>query len=224
MRLLLKILLGVCIAFLASSAIGAGWFFLYSGDLPGLKEVKKFSPSSSTVVTFGCESTPIHAVSYVELGTILPTAIIAAEGRTPDRANRVFESQVARRLCCDPSKMLYRHIQEWRAANQLRLKFTKQQILTMYANTAYFANGAIGVEAASEHFYGKHVSELDLAQAAMIAGMMRSPNMYSPERHPEKATQRRDQVLDVMVAQGAISAAQADVAKSVSAKCEAVSR
>ena len=71
----------------------------------------------------------------------------------------------------------------------------------------------MGAENASLHYYAKHASDLDIAQAAMIAGLLKSPAMYSPERHPDRAKERRDFVIQGMLRSGSITAEQADAAE-----------
>lgn len=222
MRILRNALLafaGLCVTIVAAALC---WLYLYSGDIPNLGGIAAFAPSDVSIVAYDCAAARITVVPYDRVGQNVVAATRAAEGD-----DRIVSLQIARRLFCNyknQTQTLQRHLLEYKLSARLRRRFTSSQILTIYLNGAYFGEGVFGIENAAHHYYGKGSSDLDLAQAAMIAGMMRSPNMYSRERHPEKATQRRDQVLDAMVAQGAISAAQADVAKSVSAKCEAVSR
>lgn len=85
--------------------------------------------------------------------------------------------------------------------------------MTIYLNRAYFARELIGAENASLHYYGKHAAELDLAQAALIAGLIKSPTIYSPEHHPDRAKQRRDLVIQAMLKNGVITAEQAQDAE-----------
>jgi membrane peptidoglycan carboxypeptidase len=110
-------------------------------------------------------------------------------------------------------KILKRHLLECKASVQLRRRFTHEQLLTIYLNRAYFGNDLIGTENASLHYYGKRASELDLAQAALIAGLIKAPNIYSPERHPDRAKERRDFVIEGMVRNGTITAEQAQMAE-----------
>jgi hypothetical protein len=215
MRFLFRFFVGALIVVVALVAGGTGWFFLYSGDLPGLKGVTKFAPATAVTVVDECNGKPVLVVPYTKLGINLQLALIAAEAPNPDRASQVFAGRIAMNSFCTGSRMLKRHLQEWRASNQLHLKLTPDELLTIYANKAYFGDGLIGVETASQHFYGKHASELDVAQAAMIAGMLKAPRLYSPELRPERAKQRRDQVIDAMVTQGAITTSQAEAAKAM---------
>jgi len=109
--------------------------------------------------------------------------------------------------------MLKRHLLEYKASVQLRRRFSPEQLLTMYLNRAYFGNDLIGVENASLHYYGKHASELNVAQAALIAGLLRGPSIYSPERHPERAKEGRDLIIQAMLRNGTITSVQAEAAE-----------
>jgi membrane peptidoglycan carboxypeptidase len=111
---------------------------------------------------------------------------------------------------------LKRHVLEYKASVQLRRRFTPEQLLTIYLNLAYFGNDLIGVESASLHYYGKHASELEIPQAALIAGLIKSPSRYSPERHPDRAKERRDEVIGEMLRNGVITAEQAAAAQQSS--------
>ena len=77
-------------------------------------------------------------------------------------------------------RMLQRHLFEYKAAVQMRRRFSTEQLVTIYLNQASFGQDLVGAESASLHYYGKHASDLDIAQAAMIAGLLRSPNLDYP--------------------------------------------
>ena len=84
----------------------------------------------------------------------------------------------------------------------------------MYLNRIYFGQGTYGVETASLYYFGKHVEDIDLAEAATLAAIPKSPNYYNPIENPEASKERRDLVLDQMVKYGYISQAEADTAKA----------
>jgi membrane peptidoglycan carboxypeptidase len=92
-----------------------------------------------------------------------------------------------------------RKLRELRYAVGLEKRFTKDQILERYLNIAYFGDGAYGVEAAARHYFGTHAAGLTLAQAATLAGIVRSPTTYNPHLHPKRGAQRRDLVLARML-------------------------
>ena len=97
-----------------------------------------------------------------------------------------------------PEKTIKRKVEEALLANKLEKSYTKDQILELYLNTIYFGHGAYGVEAASQVYFGKGVEKLDLAESAMLAGVIKSPGRYSPYLDPTAAKQRRDTVLGQM--------------------------
>lgn len=95
-------------------------------------------------------------------------------------------------------------------------KYTKEEILEMYVNDSCLGGTIYGVEEASKYYFGKHVSELSLPEASLLAGMYQAPNRYDPYKHPEDAEKRRSTVLSLMVRHGYITKEEADMAKSVS--------
>jgi len=95
-------------------------------------------------------------------------------------------------------KSIDRKVQEARLAVLLEKQMSKHQILQAYLNETYFGNGAYGIQAASEYYFGIDVSKLSLAQAATLAGVIRSPETYEPIHHPKGARARRDLVLQRM--------------------------
>ncbi|NKZ08567.1 penicillin-binding protein [Actinomadura latina] len=107
-----------------------------------------------------------------------------------------------------------RKVRELRYAVAVEEKFGKDEILRRYLNIAYYGDGAYGIEAASRHYFSKHASELNLAEAALLAGVIRYPYAYDPIRHPGEARQRRDTVLDRMAQLGWVDPAKAEAAKS----------
>jgi penicillin-binding protein 1A len=121
--------------------------------------------------------------------------------------------QLARNSLPLGGRTLNRKILEALVALRIEEKFTKQQILELYINRIYFGAGCYGVETASQIYFGKNASKLNLAEAALLAGIIRGPNKFSPLRNPEGAAAQRDAVLDRMVELKKISLAQANEAK-----------
>lgn len=113
---------------------------------------------------------------------------------------------------------IVRKVQEMRYAMALERHLTKDQILAGYLNIAYFGSGAYGAEAASKHYFSKKASELDLPQAALLAGLVQRPVGYDPTVNPTLAKERRDVVLDRMLSQKMITQRQAARAKRTTIK------
>ena len=126
--------------------------------------------------------------------------------------------QLARGFFLTPEKTYKRKIAEIMITYQLEDRFSKQQIFEMYANQINLGQrGSFAVNGfgeAAQAYFGKNLKQLNLAECALLAGMIQRPNYFSPYRHPERASERRNLVLDSMVETGAITAAQADAAKS----------
>ncbi|MBS3808853.1 MAG: PBP1A family penicillin-binding protein, partial [Desulfobacterales bacterium] len=112
--------------------------------------------------------------------------------------------QLAKTLFLTPEKSLERKLKEAILALQMERRYTKDEILELYLNQVYFGSGAYGVETAARTYFGKPVSELNLAECALIAGLPKSPSTYSPLINPELALKRRDLVLRQMLETGKI--------------------
>src|SRR5216683_491484 len=122
--------------------------------------------------------------------------------------------QLARNLFLSPDRSFYRKVQEALLAIQIERRFTKPQIFTLYANQIFLGHGAYGFEAASEYYFSKPARQLKLEEAALLAGLPKAPQYYSPITHPERAVRRRNLVLNAMLEDGKITAAQAADAKN----------
>jgi len=105
-------------------------------------------------------------------------------------------------------RTITRKLKEAALAWQLEQRWTKDQILTAYLNTIYFGNGAYGVERAARTYFGHSAAKLNLAEAALLAGIPEDPSLYDPVAHPQTAKQRRAVVLQLMLQQGVINAAR----------------
>ena len=121
--------------------------------------------------------------------------------------------QLARNSLPLGGRTISRKLLEAMVALRIERQFTKQQILELYVNRIYFGNGCYGVETASQAYFGKSASQLNLPEAALLAGLIRSPNRFSPLKNPQGAAVQRNVVLDRMVALKTLSPAEADEAK-----------
>src|SRR6202051_1358530 len=122
--------------------------------------------------------------------------------------------QLARNLFLSPDRSFHRKVQETMLAIQIERRFTKPQIFTLYANQISLGHGAFGFEAASEFYFSKPARNLTLAEAALLAGLPKGPGIYSPINHPDRAMKRRNLVINAMLEDGKITAAQAADARS----------
>jgi penicillin-binding protein 1A len=180
-----------------------------------------YADDGTQIGTFALEHRVI--VSYDDIPPVLRAAIISVEDRhfeshfgvdiirivragITDLLQRrlaqgasTLTQQLSRRLFLTPEKSFRRKFQEMILAVQIERHFTKQQIFTMYCNLIPLGNGAYGFEAASEYYFGKHLKELTLPEAATLAGLPQNPTIYNPLRHPERCLERRNEVLRAML-------------------------
>jgi penicillin-binding protein 1A len=106
--------------------------------------------------------------------------------------------QVVKQMLLSPEKTMRRKVQEIILARRISQKFSKEGILELYLNQMYFGHGRYGVEEAARFYFGKPVREIDVAEAALLAGMLQSPSRLSPYKHPEAAKKRQTYVLGQM--------------------------
>ena len=168
-------------------------------------------------------------VSLDEMSPYIPQAVIAIEDRRfydhwgvdPIGIVRAFftnlqagetvqggstlTQQLAKNIFLTPDQTLKRKIQEAVLALWLEQKFTKDQILEMYLNRVYFGSGATGVEAAARRYFNTSAANVDLGQAALLAGLLKAPSRLSPARDPQAAKDRAEVVLAAMRDEGAIT-------------------
>lgn len=122
--------------------------------------------------------------------------------------------QVTKSMLLTSEKKFSRKIKEAILAKRMEEKLTKDEILYLYLNQIYLGGGAYGVQAAAETYFGKNVDQLNLAEMAMLAGLPKAPNSYSPIKHFDKARERQAYVLDRMVKEAYITQAEADHARN----------
>ncbi|MEM8569889.1 MAG: PBP1A family penicillin-binding protein [Pseudomonadota bacterium] len=122
--------------------------------------------------------------------------------------------QVAKLIFFDNSRTLERKIKEVPAALALELKFTKNEILSIYLNRAYLGAGATGFAAASERYFGKSAAEVNPAEAAMLAGLLRAPSRFAPTNNLALAQDRAETIIGLMEDQGYLTPQQAAVAQA----------
>lgn len=155
---------------------------------------------------------------FYEHGGIDPRGILRAlyaniRGRTVSEGGSTITQQLAKNAYLTQDRTLTRKIQEVFLALQLERQYTKDEILEMYLNQIYFGQGAYGVQAAAQTYFGKNVEDLDLNECAMLAGIPKSPNYYSPLNNLQAAQERKATVLDQMEKYGYINSSTASKTK-----------
>ena len=178
------------------------------------------------------------AVNYNDFAPILRQAVISTEDRdfeshwginlfrvagaiwhdlfSKGRAQgaSTLTMQLARNLFLSNERTASRKIQEVFLTLQIEHSFTKEQIFTLYGNQIYLGSGVYGFEAGAQYYFSKHASQLTLPEAALLAGLPKGPSEFSPVNNPERAFRRRNVVIDAMLEDGRITAAQAEAARS----------
>ncbi|MFC7065594.1 transglycosylase domain-containing protein [Brucella rhizosphaerae] len=179
-----------------------------------------------------------EAVGLHEMSPFIPQAVMAIEDRrfrthfgidpiglaraivtnvTSGRAvqgGSTLTQQLAKNLFLSPDRTLERKVQEVMLALWLEHKYTKDQILEMYLNRVYLGSGAYGVDAASRRYFGKSAKDVNLMEAATLAGLLKAPSRLSPARDPEAASARAKLVLGAMREEGMIDDRQVAIAES----------
>ncbi|CAN5497100.1 PBP1A family penicillin-binding protein [soil metagenome] len=152
-------------------------------------------------------------------GGIDPRGVLRAiyrditSGSAKEGASTITQ-QLARNSLPLGGRNLGRKMLEAMVALRIERQFTKEQILELYVNRIYFGSGCYGVETASQAYFGKPASKLNLAESALLAGLIRSPNRFSPLKNPNAAADQRDVVLDRLVELKKITRAEAQQAKA----------
>lgn len=160
------------------------------------------------------EDKDFYTHSGINLWRIIGAAYRDIESGGKVQGASTLTMQLARNLFLSPDRSFYRKIQETLLAIQIERRFTKPQIFTLYANQIFLGHGAYGYEAASEYYFSKPARQLKLEEAALLAGLPKAPQYYSPINHPDRAIRRRNLVLNAMLEDGKITAAQAAEAKN----------
>lgn len=167
-------------------------------------------PENLKQATIAVEDADFYRHSGFDILGILRAATVIAKGEGLQGGSTITQ-QVVKNTLLSPERTVTRKIKEFILAVQLERKYNKDEILQMYLNEAPYGGQAWGVAAASEMYFGKHVRDLNLAQASMLAGLPQAPTTYSPcGAHPENAAGRQKTVLNLMVKNGFITQKQAD--------------
>src|SRR5437868_11696901 len=151
-----------------------------------------------------------NGIDFYGVGRALVRDLMSGSAR--EGASSITQ-QLARNSLPLGGRTINRKLLEAMVALRIEHDFTKQQILELYVNRIYFGAGCYGVETASQAYFGKSASQLSLPEAALLAGLIRSPNRFSPLKNPEGAAIQRNEVLDRLVALKKITPAEAAQAK-----------
>ncbi|MBP2641448.1 MAG: pbpF 2 [Firmicutes bacterium] len=234
-----NIFLAIIVLGIMAVGAGLGFLTATVQTAPGLKGEIRPAASSQIYDVHGKLITNVHSVENRVLVPIhkipkdLQNAFIAAEdvrfyqhvgidprgilraiwsnitNREVSEGGSTITQQLAKNALLTQERTLKRKIQEAVLALQIERQYSKTEILEMYLNQIYFGQGAYGVQAAAQVYFGKNVEQLNLAECAMLAGIPKSPNYYSPTNNLKVAKDRQAVVLDQMVKYGYLDAATA---------------
>jgi membrane carboxypeptidase/penicillin-binding protein len=229
-----RVLRILALATLLLIALVVEGLFFHTADLPNIEDLSSFAPKGPKAVAevnICGERATLVAIPTGHL-TDLRNALLAAEGdveprntlrrlyhvlfadATTRKQYGTYSLQVASQLLCDDHRSaLKRRLAELRTSIQLERRYSANQLLDIYLNRAYFGRGVYGIESASQHYLAKSAVQLSTAEAALLAGLIKSPNYFSPLFHPERALARRNEVIEAMARRGSISPELAEQAK-----------
>ena len=238
----IRLFIALCLVIFAG--LGFGYIFAAYQSLPAVGNNMRPAVSSQVFDSHGRLITTLHSdqnrlpIDINKVPQNLQNAFIAAEdnrfyehigidpigifraifanltNRGIAQGGSTITQQLAKNAFLSQEQTLKRKIQEAMLALEIEHKYSKKEILEMYMNQIYFGQGAYGIQTAAKTYFNKDVNELTLTQCAMLAGLPKSPNYYSPFNNLNEAKKRKNVVLDQMVKYGYVSAAEAEDAKN----------
>jgi penicillin-binding protein 1A len=184
------------------------------------------------------ETVPQHVVdavlatedrNFFTHGGLDPVGIVRAtwadvRGRNLQGGSTITQQYVKQTFLDAKDRTIWRKLREAALSVKLERRYQKREILERYLNTVYFGRGAYGVQAASRAYFRKDVGDLSIGEAALLAGLIRSPETADPGTRPEAATARRDRSLNAMRRAGKITRARYDELKAVPLDAAALQR
>lgn len=239
-----RIRLFIALCLVVFAGLGFGYIFAAYQSLPAVGNNMRPAVSSQVFDSHGRLITTLHSdqnrlpIDINKVPQNLQNAFIAAEdnrfyehigidpigifraifanltNRGIAQGGSTITQQLAKNAFLSQEQTLKRKIQEAMLALEIEHKYSKKEILEMYMNQIYFGQGAYGIQTAAKTYFNKDVNELTLTQCAMLAGLPKSPNYYSPFNNLNEAKKRKNVVLDQMVKYGYVSAAEAEDAKN----------
>jgi len=179
------------------------------GEMPGanvsLKDLPPYLPRAFIAI----EDRRFYSHYGVDPIGIARAAVANILHRGVSQGGSTLTQQLAKNLFLTQERTLQRKLQEVELALWLERKHSKSEILELYLNRVYFGSGAYGVEAAAQRYFGKSAKNVTIAEAAMLAGLVKSPSRLAPNRNPEGAEKRAQTVLTAMADAKIITEAQA---------------
>jgi penicillin-binding protein 1A len=179
------------------------------GEMAGTNVSLKDLPAYLPKAFIAIEDRRFYSHHGIDPLGILRAAVTNVLHRGVSQGGSTLTQQLAKNLFLTQERTLQRKLQEVELALWLERKHSKSEILELYLNRVYFGSGAYGVEAASQRYFGKPAKNVTIAEAAMLAGLVKSPSRLAPNRNPEGAEKRAQTVLSAMAEAKFITEAQA---------------
>src|SRR5271156_1283154 len=176
-----------------------------AGSNVSLKDLPPYLPKAFIAI----EDRRFYSHFGIDPLGILRAAVTNVLHRGVSQGGSTLTQQLAKNLFLTQERTLQRKLQEAELALWLERKHSKAEILELYLNRVYFGSGAYGVEAAAQRYFGKSAKNVTVAEAAMLAGLVKSPSRLAPNRNPEGAEKRAQTVLAAMAEAKFITEAQA---------------
>jgi penicillin-binding protein 1A len=191
-----------------------GTQFARYGDLHGdLVEVRDLPPHLVEAVLATEDRRFYYHFGIDPIGLARAVWVNWREGRVVQGGSTITQ-QLAKNLFLTPDRTLRRKVQEAMLAVWLEATYGKDQILAAYLNRVYLGAGTYGVEAAAETYFGKSATEVNLREAAILAGLLKAPSRFSPASNPRLAMERAEVVLQAMLDAGHVSAAEIEAIRN----------
>jgi penicillin-binding protein 1A len=240
-----RVIISLFIIGIIGMLAGAGLFAYYASSAPKLDEKLLKDPIASEIydmngeliTTVGKEKR--EYANFDDIPKIMQDAVLATEDNRFYKHNGIdlirlggavianvtggfgsegastITQQVIKGSFLSPEKTLKRKAQEAWLALKLEQEYTKEEIFEMYFNKVYMSAGINGMATAADYYYGKDIKDIELHEAALIAGLPQSPNNYNPFKYPEKAEKRRNIVLSLMEQHGKITEEEKKEAQAI---------
>lgn len=143
-----------------------------------------------------------NGIDYIRIGGALISNI---KSKSFSEGASTISQQLIKNTMLSNEKTINRKLKEFKLARKLEKEYSKNDILEMYLNNIYFGSGAYGIENASNHYFGKSASNLSLSESALLAGTINAPSLYSIQNNLDKALERRNLILNLMLNQNKIT-------------------
>ena len=181
---------------------------VFSKQTTPIKEISPFLQKAFT----DTEDKRFYKHNGYDFKRILRAAVNNVKARGFKEGASTISQQLIKNTHLSQEKTMKRKLREWKLTRELERLYSKDEILEKYLNTIYFGHSCFGISSASEFYFGSTPSELTLGQSAILAGLVKSPNHYSPFKNPEACQKRKCVVLNAMLKNGSITAQEKQAA------------